>query len=174
MNVPVIKTGRLILRGRTMTDFPAYAAMWADRRLAQFTTIDPIGEEEAWTKFARMEGYWSLTGYGFWIIEEKVSGRLLGEAGLADFKRAIEPSLEGKPEFGWIIIADAHGQGIATEAATAALAWADTRFPTATMCCIIDPDNAPSIRVAEKCGFVESARTTYKTKPIIILDRSPN
>ncbi len=173
MDVPVIETPRLILRGRTIADFPAYAAMWADPRVTQFTTRNPIGEEDAWTKFARMDGFWSLTGYGFWIIEEKGPGRLLGEAGLADFKREIEPSLAGKPEFGWIVVADAHGRGVATEAASAALSWADRKFPKATMCCIIDPDNAASIRVAEKCGFREAARTAYKKKPIIILERSP-
>jgi RimJ/RimL family protein N-acetyltransferase len=172
VDVPVIETERLILRGRTMADFPAYAAMWADKRVAQFTTVDPLGEEDAWTKFARMPGLWSLTGYGFWIVEEKSAGRLLGEVGLADFKRAIEPSLAGNPEFGWIIVADAQGRGIATEAAKVALIWADAKFAKRAMCCIIDPGNTPSIRVAEKCGFKEQVRTTYKEKPIIIFERA--
>ncbi|MEX0643663.1 MAG: GNAT family N-acetyltransferase, partial [Parvularculaceae bacterium] len=118
-----------------------------------------------------MEGFWSLTGYGFWIVEEKRTGRFLGEVGVADFKRAITPSLAGKPEFGWIIVGDAHRQGYATEAIGAALAWAKENLAAEKYCCIIDPDNAPSIRVAENCGFKEKARTTYKKKPIIILER---
>ncbi|HXI88091.1 MAG TPA: GNAT family N-acetyltransferase [Parvularculaceae bacterium] len=171
MDAPVIETKRLILRGRTLADFPAYQAMWADPRVSRYTTLTPLSEEDAWTKFARMAGFWELCGYGFWIVEEKRTGRFLGEVGLADFKRNIDPPLTGKPEFGWIIIADAHGQGYATEAARASLGWADEKFPGATACCIIDPENAVSIRVAEKCGFREVARTTYKDHAINIYDR---
>ena len=41
------------------------------------------------------------------------------------------------------------------------------------MVCIIDPDNTPSLRVAERCGFHEYARTTYKGEAIILLERLP-
>jgi RimJ/RimL family protein N-acetyltransferase len=41
------------------------------------------------------------------------------------------------------------------------------------MVCIIDPQNMPSLRVAERCGFREWARTTYKGDPTIILERVP-
>jgi RimJ/RimL family protein N-acetyltransferase len=37
--------------------------------------------------------------------------------------------------------------------------------------CLITPDNLASIRVAEKCGFKEFARTTYKDQPTILFDR---
>lgn len=37
--------------------------------------------------------------------------------------------------------------------------------------CIIDPGNAPSIRVAEKMGFREIARTTYKGSATIVFRR---
>ncbi|MDR6666847.1 RimJ/RimL family protein N-acetyltransferase [Rhizobium sp. 1399] len=38
------------------------------------------------------------------------------------------------------------------------------------MTCIISPDNMPSLRVAEKLGFRETARTDYNG-PIIQLSR---
>ena len=59
----------------------------------------------------------------------------------------------------------------ATEAAEACLQWADEKFPDAVMSCIIDPENAPSIRVAEKCGFREAARTKYNGHPTVIFER---
>jgi RimJ/RimL family protein N-acetyltransferase len=37
--------------------------------------------------------------------------------------------------------------------------------------CIIDPPNLASIRVAEKCGYRELARTTYKGGPALVLER---
>lgn len=168
---PVIETERLILRGRTMADFPAYAALWADPAVTRYTAGQPISEEDAWLKFTRMAGTWMLKGYGFWIVEEKENRALIGEVGVAEFKRDITPSLIGKPEFGWVLTPSVHGRGYATEAAKAALAWADERFPHAVMSCIIDEANAPSFRVAAKCGFCEAARTAYKGKPIVVLMR---
>jgi RimJ/RimL family protein N-acetyltransferase len=36
---------------------------------------------------------------------------------------------------------------------------------------MIDPANAPSLRVAGRCGFREYARTTYKGEPTILFER---
>lgn len=35
-----------------------------------------------------------MIGYGFWAVEEKATGRFIGEAGFHDLKRDIQPSLE--------------------------------------------------------------------------------
>jgi L-amino acid N-acyltransferase YncA len=37
--------------------------------------------------------------------------------------------------------------------------------------CIIDPDNAPSLKLADKMGFLEVARTTYREAPTVLLQR---
>ncbi len=37
--------------------------------------------------------------------------------------------------------------------------------------CIIHPEHVRSIRVAEKCGFKEVQRTTYKGEPTILFAR---
>jgi len=172
MEAPVLETERLILRGRTMADFPAYRAMLGDIDVMRGIGGKALSEQEAWFRFARQVGFWALKGYGCWVVEEKASGKFLGDVGVAEFKRDIEPSLIGKPEFAWVLVADAHGKGYATEAARAALGWADEKFPGATMCCIIDIKNAGSIRVAEKLGFQEAVRTRYQGDDVIVFERS--
>lgn len=169
--VPVIETARLILRGRRAEDFPAYAAMWGDPEVVRFTTVRPLTIEESWAKFTRQAGFWALNGYGFWALEEKSSGRFVGEAGPADFKRDLEPSLEGKPEFGWGLVRSAQGKGYATEAMRAGLEWGRNNLSATRYSCIIDPGNTPSMRVAEKCGFNKVADAAYKGSPIAILER---
>lgn len=173
MDIPRIETERLILRGQTLADFPAFAAMWADPVVTRYLGGTPLSEEEAWAKFLRIAGHWSLLGFGFWAIEEKASGRRIGEAGILDVKRDIVPSFHGVPEIGWGLLPAVHGRGYATEAVGAILAWAENRFGKVRMVCIIDPDNGPSLRVAARCGFQECARTTYKGDPIVILERVP-
>ena len=53
---------------------------------------------------------------------------------------------------------------------SAAVAWGDRVFSAPT-CCIISPDNGPSIRVAEKVGFRELALTTYHDEATVIYRR---
>ena len=169
---PVVETPRLVLRGRTLADFPVFAAMQADARVMRFIAGAPVPEEDAWSKFARMEGFWLLTGIGFWLIEEKASGAVIGEIGLANFRRAIDPPLGDDPEFGWMLAAGAQGKGYASEALGAALQWGDQRFPGARFCCIIDQENTPSVRLAERYGFRRERAATYKGKNVIVFRRA--
>jgi RimJ/RimL family protein N-acetyltransferase len=40
------------------------------------------------------------------------------------------------------------------------------------MTCIIHPDNAASVHIAERLGFRERARSTYHGAPTIIFERA--
>ncbi len=170
--IPVLETERLQLRAHRLEDFAHSAAMWADARITEHIGGKPQSEEESWTRFLRYAGHWSVMGFGYWVVEEKASGNFLGEVGFADYKREIQPSLKGVPEIGWVLAAHAHGQGFATEAVRAAVTWGDKYFPSKRTACIIAPENLPSIRVAEKCGYREFQRTTYKGNPALMFERS--
>lgn len=168
---PIVETPRLLLRGRRLADFPAIAAMQADGAVMRYIAGAPVSEEDAWGKFARMHGLWALTGMGFWLVEEKATGAVIGEVGLADFKRAIDPPLGDAPEFGWMLAAAAQGKGYASEALGAALQWGDRHHHGANFCCIIEEENAPSVRLAERHGFRRERSAAYKNKPIMIWRR---
>jgi RimJ/RimL family protein N-acetyltransferase len=53
----------------------------------------------------------------------------------------------------------------------AALDWEARVLSAPCVVAMIDPDNAPSIKLAEKFGFVERARTTYRGAPTIQFER---
>lgn len=151
--VPVLKTGRLILRAFTADDFDAFAAIWGDAFVVRHISGTPSSRSDSWTRLLRLAGGWPLLGYGYWAVEEAASGRLAGMAGLADFKREIEADIAGLPEAGWVFSPAFHGKGYATEAMLAALAWADATLAADTSCCLIHPGNAASINVAQKLGY---------------------
>jgi RimJ/RimL family protein N-acetyltransferase len=169
--IPVIHTERLILRAHTPNDFLTSAALWADSNVTHFIGGRPLSEEEVWARLLRYAGHWSWMGFGYWVIEEKLTGAFVGEMGFADWKRDIEPSLQGVPELGWVLAADFHGKGFATEVVRAALAWSDRKFRGQPTMCIIHPDNGASIRVAEKCGYKETLRTMYHGHQTIVYRR---
>jgi RimJ/RimL family protein N-acetyltransferase len=170
LDIPRLETERLILRAHRLEDFAECAAMWADPSVTHFIG-KPSTEQEAWARLLNYAGLWSLLGFGYWAVEEKATGRYIGDVGFADFKRDIQPSLREMPELGWVLAARAHGHGYATEAVRAALAWGDGNFGGRRAACIIKPEHARSIRVAEKCGFKEFRRTTYKDAPTIVFVR---
>lgn len=170
-DIPELETERLRLRGLKMDDFPFFRDLWADASVTRYIGEKPKTEEQSWTMFLRMAGHWALMSYGYWLATRKSDGASLGVVGFVDFKRDITPSIKGEPEIGWVFSPAAHGHGYATEAAMAAIAWADERFNGARLSCIIDPPNTASLRVAEKCGFEETARTVYEGGEIVILHR---
>jgi RimJ/RimL family protein N-acetyltransferase len=170
-SVPVIETGRLKLRGHRPQDLDACAAMWGDPVTARFIGGKPSTRDEVWARLLRYAGLWALLGFGYWAVEDKADGGFVGDVGFADFKRPIEPSMDGLPEIGWALSPRVHGRGYASEAVAAALAWGDAKFGGTPTACIIDPKNLASIRVAQKNGYREFARTTYRNEPTIMYRR---
>ncbi|HKW64724.1 MAG TPA: GNAT family N-acetyltransferase [Candidatus Acidoferrum sp.] len=187
--VPVIETERLRLRGPQPTDLEESTSLWSDVKVTRYTSGKSLSEEEVWARLLRYVGHWAWMGFGYWVVEEKATARFAGEVGFSDWKREIKPSLQGLPELGWVLASRVHGQGYATEAARAAIRWSHSHFRrqtsipsgaefespiapelgSAKMTCIIHPENVPSIRVAEKCGFNELLRTSYRGEPTIVL-----
>jgi len=169
---PVLETPNLLLRRHRLDDFPACCAMWADPRVTQFIGGRPLTQEEAWLKFQRNAGHWPLLGFGFWVVEEKSTGAFAGEVGISHFFRETQPPVENLREAGWVLSPSVQGKGYATEAVRAALAWTDSRLSDPRTICLIHPENVPSLRVAERCGFREWFRATYKNEPCILFQRT--
>ncbi len=168
---PTIETERLVLREYRIEDFPLVAATWADPEVVRHISGHPLTEEETWTRFLRNIALWPMLGYGYWAATEKSTGRYVGDVGFADFKRGIEPSVKGVPEIGWVLARWAHGSGYATEAAQAALRWLERALGPQRTVCIINDENRASVRVAEKCGYREFARTEYKGSAVVMFER---
>lgn len=165
-----LTTDRLILCPHTADDHTACCALWSDPEVTRFIGGRPATPEEVWQRILRYAGLWQLLGYGYFVATDRVSGALVGEVGLADFHRDLDPPLGDTPEAGWVLLPNYQGRGLAHEALTAMLAWADLTMPRTA--CMIDPANAPSLKLAERLGYTEYAQTTYKDHPTILLART--
>ena len=159
---PLLETGRLILRGHKLEDFPAHVAMWTDARTVQHIRSPARSEEELWTRFLRNQGQWQLMGSGMWALEEKTSGAYAGTIGFIHGKRSIDIPYRGEPEMGWVIAPDFHGKGFAREAVAKLLSWGDRHLEAQHIWCMINPLNLASRKVAARGGFREAGRAQYK------------
>lgn len=171
MTGTTLRTERLILRRHGASDLEEVAALWADPGVTEHIGGRPLSREEAWRNIQRYAGHWALFGWGYWTIRDRATDAFLGEAGLMDSRRDTRPSFEGTPEAGWALAPQAQGRGYAREAVAAVLAWADARGMGRTMC-MIDPANAPSIRLAGRLGYRPLAEATYRDAPTLLFERT--
>lgn len=171
-DIPVLETGRLILRGFQPGDLDAMTAMWALPDVVRYIGGVPLTREQSWARLLRHIGMWHVMGFGFWVVTDKATGRLIGEAGFHEMRREMSPSIENTLEAGWGLLPEMHGQGYASEALEAMAAWAAQNYPGMPITCIIDPENIASLTLAARHGFEETARAVYQGCEVVILSRT--
>ncbi|GGE91569.1 GNAT family N-acetyltransferase [Sphingomonas prati] len=169
---PVLTTARTRLRPYGVADFAARAALGAMPDFYRFTSGAAASEEESWHRVLRYIGHWAVFGFGFFVVEDRVSGRFLGEAGAMDFRRGIGGGFGSLPELGWGFVPDVHGTGIAGEAVHAVLAWLDGGAGRAGTVCMIGLENHASHRLATRVGYVGSGSEEYHGRPVATYARA--
>jgi RimJ/RimL family protein N-acetyltransferase len=171
---PTLHTHRLTLRPHRENDLNDCVALWNDPIVTQHTSGTAISKQDVWTRLLRHPGHWALLGFGYWVVCERVSGKFVGEVGIADFKRSVVASLselESMPEAGWVLMPWAHGQGYATEAIRVVLEWRDEHLPKNGTFCLIASKNLASLKVAEKVGFQLHTTLQDNSKDLRVLLR---
>jgi len=147
---PTLHTERLVLRPFTDDDVAPYAAtLQAAEVRAALHLGDTVTEDDAWFQMAAFLGQWALRGTGQWALEERATGRFVGRAGLHNPHRASWPGIE----VGWTLHPDAWGQGYATEAGDAAVAYGFDVLELDELVSVILHENARSQAVARRLGF---------------------
>ncbi len=168
----MIETPRLLLRPHRVDDLDGYAALFAEAEPATSYALPSLNREDAWARLLRFIGHWAVFKYGLFVAEERASGRIVAEVGIARFERAVDSRCEGMPEAGWRVAQRMRGSGVAKEAMTAAFAWFDAAIGAQSTFCLIHPDNGASLRLAEGLRFRELSRGSYKEQPVITLVRT--
>lgn len=140
-----IETERLILRQPRIEDFERYAELLGNEAAARYIG-GQLSRSAAWRRFLQMPGAWAVQGFAMFSVVDKTTGRWLGQAG------PWRPDGWPGNEVGWSFHPDVWGKGYATEAASAALDWAFEHLGWDSVIHCIDPDNAPSKRLAARLG----------------------
>jgi RimJ/RimL family protein N-acetyltransferase len=154
VNVPELRTERLLMRGFREEDLDALAEISADSEVTRWVgDPDGLSREDTWRRMAYFIGHWELRGFGQWALFDRDSGVLVGRAGL------LQP--EGWPglEVGWLVARPHWGRGYAPEAGRASLDWARDSLGADHVISLIEPHNERSARVAEKLGMEVEGHT---------------
>src|SRR5690242_15037937 len=143
----VAETERLRLREQVPGDLEFFADMLGDPdTLIHWPRPLTRAEAEGW--IAQNQRRYAENGMGWWAVELKATGELLGDCGIAPY------TIDGVPEveLGYHFHRRNWGNGYATEAARACVELAQQRGLTRLIAMIL-PANTASQRVAARVGF---------------------
>lgn len=163
--IPTLETPRLVLRAPGLEDFAPMTAFYATDH-AKFVG-GPLTAELAWRALAMEAGHWLLQGFGRWTIVEKDTGQWVGMTGL------WFPDGFPEQELGWDLAEHATGKGYATEAATAARAYAYDVLGWTTLISLVADGNEASAAVARRLGASLDGRFTHARFGAMDLYRHP-
>jgi RimJ/RimL family protein N-acetyltransferase len=146
---PTLTTERLILRPPHQDDFDGFAAMHSEEDTMRFIG-GAAPRDASWRVMATLAGSWALLGYGMFSVLRRDSGEWIGRVG--PWRPGGKEGSWPGDEVGWGVKRSAMGQGVAAEAATAAIDWAFDTLDWETVIHCIDKANAPSIALALRLG----------------------
>ena len=150
-----METERLVIRRLTMQDTEALLAIMGKPEVMYawehgFTHADVV----QW--IGRQLARYRDDGYGYFALELKGEGKVIGQAGL------MKTAFNGREavELGYILGDSYWHMGYASEAARECLRYASVDLGLAEVYCSIRPQNTASIRVALSLGMAQCGSHT--------------
>lgn len=143
-------TARLQLALPTAGDALAILEIAGDRRTVKRNPSDLLADlYEAQDLVERWIRHWRDRTFGYWCVREAGRPRVVG------YCRLKTMTVKGLPVLNLIyrFAPDVWGRGYATEAASAAIAWAGEYQPSTPITARVRPDNIASKNVALKVGL---------------------
>jgi [ribosomal protein S5]-alanine N-acetyltransferase len=143
-------TARLSLRRPTAADIDDIYRIHRDPKACAHNPSDMLAtRSDAEDLFGRWDGHWRRHGFGYWVIRELGGEGVLGFCGLKLMRLGEREVLN----LFYRLDPPAWGDGVATEAATAVVAWAVADVPDRPVVARVRPDNIASARVAARAGL---------------------
>ncbi len=152
---PVLETERLLLRRISNEDAANLFKLRSHPQVMQYLDREPFKSIEETIEFIQEKVLIPLDQNEsiLWVIESKQEpGRLIGTVG---FWRMTKEHY--RTETGYMLHPDFWQQGIMKEALMATVQYAFTQTAIHSIEANINPENIPSAKLLESCGFVQEA-----------------
>jgi len=155
---PSLRTDRLILRRWLPADRQPFAALNADPEVMQHYP-GVLSRPESDALADRIEAHFAAHGFGLWAVELAGGAPFVGYVGLAipRFQAPFMPCVE----IGWRLARAHWGQGYATQAARAAMAFGFEVLRLPELVSFTVPANLRSRQVMERLGMTHDRRDDF-------------
>ncbi|GAB4079119.1 GNAT family N-acetyltransferase [Modestobacter muralis] len=156
----VLLTPRLVMRPLLRHYVADLVDLYGDPAVTRF--LKPLDHAGHLRRCEEAEEMWASRGFGRVAVHDRVDDRFLGRSGLQYWSHL------GEVELTWALRRDAWGNGYATEAAAAWLAWALRTRGLPYVTAMIDPQNTASRAVAERVGMTVLRTDEQHGRPVIV------
>ncbi len=149
----LLTTDRLLMRQWRESDREPFAAMNADPAVMEHFPA-PMTRDQTDEFIDRISPAIDERGWGLWALEVRDTGEFIGFTGLSvpSFEAHFTPAVE----IGWRLSKGAWGNGYATEAARAALAYGFGPARVEEIVSFTATTNRPSQRVMQRIGMTHN------------------
>jgi [ribosomal protein S5]-alanine N-acetyltransferase len=146
---PTLTTERLLLRQPTRDDAPAFVSIFGRPEAMTFLNVPPLDTlEKAVAMIDQVNGRFNSKSSVEWVIVRQADGQVIGLCDLFLWIRS-----DRKADVGYHIAPAEWGNGYATEATHAMIAWSFAHMNLHRIQADITEGNIASERVLLKCGF---------------------
>jgi RimJ/RimL family protein N-acetyltransferase len=150
---PTLRTPRLVLPPLEDRDLTALHAHWNDPQVAHFLwDANPVPLKTVADVIARSTSTFDQSGWGLWSLRRPEDPYLIGVCGLTPFEHG------NGVELLYSLTPSHWSQGLATEAATAVLAYAFDTLALPEVAATTDDANTPSIRLLKRLDATPAPR----------------
>jgi RimJ/RimL family protein N-acetyltransferase len=154
----ILETERLILRPLVLEDAAALYSIYSDPETMKFMgqAPDSVAQERNNIQSHIIHHYEKCEA-GLWATLLKDNNQLIGRCGL------MHKQIGGVPEveLAYLLGRKYWSKGLATEAAAVILQYGFTKCGLSRIVAVIHPQNAASIRIAEKIGMKYEREVMY-------------
>ncbi len=144
----MIATGRLALRPPSADEAAAVLEMLRDPDVARWNPAPAVTDLDSAAAWCRRSADWSDGDHATFSVLDAATGTYLGVVSV----HSVDP-VQADAEIGYRVTPRARGRGVATEAVTAATAWAFENLPLVRVELVHAVANAPSCGVALRAGY---------------------
>ena len=151
----ILRTGRMIMRPVSGRDAAEIAALKADPREYAMMLGGVRSQEQATEELAEDVRAWGARGIGMWAARDRETGEFHGIAGLMQRPDGRGMALRFAFE------TEARGQGLAREAAIAALHFAHERAGLSRVIAVARETNAASVMLLTSIGMRQAPELAF-------------
>jgi ribosomal-protein-alanine N-acetyltransferase len=154
--IHTLETPRLRLRPLALGDLDRLARIWTDPEVSRFLLSRPRDRGEVQARLHAMLEH--ARRWGMWGIELRATGELVGRCGFYPYRGEGARGGGPEPELAFLLAREQWNQGLATEAARAALAALFGMHRPERAIALVDPRHVACRRVLEKIGMRSDRR----------------
>lgn len=154
--IPMITTGRLVMRPFTMSDRNALFEIVQEPDIFRyFPTMNAWPMEKVERYIQYQIAHWEKFNYGHWAAVMRETGQIIGWNGLEYLPDTNET------EVGYLFSKAFWGKGYATESTSAIIRFGLNRVKLKEIIGLTHPENVASQRVLEKSGLLFTRSESY-------------